>query len=668
MRQIGSKRLLAGTAPFFQRWRLFVVPRVAVLALALLGMAGRAVAVDVRVIHGHESVPDGERRFATALARHVVRWYREVGLAADATDDSGLDAKLQGQRVVVLVYVSQPTAAQVAACRAFIGRGGRLIVCYSASPALGDLMGVRIVGYRRAEAPGRWSSMRFAAQRPAGVPETIRQTSPNLMVAELIAGRSSVFAWWTDRAGRPNEPAWLVSGNGYWMTHVLLADGDAEAKGRLLLALAASADPELWRKAATRLLQQARQAGRYASPAAIAAAANGIAVPAKRTRALAAARAAAEWERRVEGHLRAGEGQAAWDSARMVQTRMHEVYGLLQTPRTGEIRAVWDHSGMGLYPGDWKRTCALLDAAGVSDLLVNVGGAAFAHYPSAVLPQSKICVEQGDQLRACIDAARPYGIRVHAWLLCFSTERATPERLETFRQDGWLLTSETGRVLPWLDPSSSDVRAYLTRAVRELATRYAPDGVHLDFIRYPDFASSLGAAARPRFERTLKRRVRAWPQDVKWGGAERAAFMRWRTAQIDHFVGDARLALRAHAPGKLLTAAVYGKYPSCVDAVGQDWEAWLRNGVVDYVMPMNYTEDLDTFRGFVAAQTRDKMQARRVIPGIGVTAAESRLDVVQVIDQIGASRDAGCPGFALFDLSTTLQQEVLPVLRLGVME
>jgi hypothetical protein len=55
-----------------------------------------------------------------------------------------------------------------------------------------------------------------------------------------------------------------------------------------------------------------------------------------------------------------------------------------------------------------------------------------------------------------------------------------------------------------------------------------------------------------------------------------------------------------------------------------------------------------------------------VLPGIGVTAAESRLDPVQVIDQIQAVRRSGSPGFALFDLDTTLRAQVLPVLRLGV--
>ncbi len=642
--------------------------RGAIFGIAALCCAQAAAAADVRVIHGYDSVPEGERRFAAALARHVTRWYREVGLEADVADDTALDKKLRGQRVAVLVYVSQPTEAQVAACRAFVERGGRLIICYSASAALGELMGVRVTGYQRAGTDGRWSAMRFAASRPAGVPEEIRQTSPNLMAAQPVEGRSSVLAWWVDRAGQATDPAWLVSNNGYWMTHVLLADGDAEAKGRLLLGLAASADPSLWEVAARRLVDQARRAGDYASPAAIEGAAQKVVDPAKRARAVAAAQAAARWERQTRELLRTGKGFDAWNGVITLQGRMREAYGLLQTVRKGEIRAVWDHSGMGLYPGNWKRTCMLLEAAGVSDLLVNIGGAGFAHYASDVLPRSRIFEEQGDQLRACIDAARPYGIRVHAWLLCYSTEQATPDRLAIFSKRGWLLTQPDGRDRPWLDPSVPEVRDYLTRAVREVAERYAPDGVHLDFVRYPDFNSSLGPTVRPRFEQALGRRVKAWPQDVGWGGPERTAFMRWRTEQIGRFVGDARLVLRAHAPGKLLTAAVFGKYPSCVEAVGQDWEAWLRNGLVDYVMPMNYSESLADFQSLVANQTRNKTLTRQILPGIGVTAAESRLDPIQVIDQIRALRQAGCPGFALFDLDATLQQEILPVLRLGVME
>ena len=142
-------------------------------------------------------------------------------------------------------------------------------------------------------------------------------------------------------------------------------------------------------------------------------------------------------------------------------------------------------------------------------------------------------------------------------------------------------------------------------------------------------------------------------------------FIRWRADQVSDFVQAAHKTMKRDAPGKVLTAAVFGKYPSCLDAVGQDWESWLTIGLVDYVVPMNYTEDKSKYNEWLEQQTRTRKQALKIVSGIGVTAAESRLDAVQVIDQIQAARRAGCAGFALFDLDTTLRQEILPTLRMG---
>ena len=320
---------------------------------------------------------------------------------------------------------------------------------------------------------------------------------------------------------------------------------------------------------------------------------------------------------------------------------------------------------MGLYPGEWPRTMRLLRDAGITDLYVNVAGSGFAHYASGVLPRSKIFDEQGDQLSACLAAARAENIRVHAWVLCFSTEGATQDRIAIFNQRGWLLKDEAGLARPWLDPASPEVREYLVRAVREIVGSYAVSGVHLDFVRYPDFTSSLGPSVRARFEQSVGKRVANWPDGVK-KGKFRQAFFAWRVKQVSDFVQAVRRTVRKHAKGKILSAAVFGKYPSCLEAVGQDWESWINIGLVNYVTPMNYTENPAVFNEWLAAQTKTRKQALAVIPGIGVTAAESRLDSMQVIDQIKAVREAGCPGFALFDLDTTLRQEILPILRLGM--
>lgn len=647
------------------RWLLILV--IAVGWLAGIGLAqGGMLSNSVVIVHGELSLAPADRGFSLALARHAFRWYREAGIDAVMGGDSRLDDLLPGSRVALLVQVANPSPGQLATLRRYVNGGGRLIVCYSSSPGLADLMGVELGGYVRSNGSGRWAEMRFEATRPAGVPASVRQNSPNLFLVKPVAGASQVLAWWYDRAGvRTTEPAWLRGRNGFWMTHVLLGDGDVAAKAQLLLALAASCDPSLWGGAADRKLAVARQTGPVHGVAGMLKQAKRLEDPQRQAVALAAVKNADQREKVAVAARRDGQPFQAWLQAEALCRQMELAYGSLQVPRNGEIRAVWDQSGQGLYPGDWNRTCQILKDHGISDLYLCVGGAGFSHYRSQLLPPSRLFLEQGDQLAACLAAAKPRGLRVHAWLFCFCTEQCSEERVMFFRNRGWLLTGEDGRERRWLDPAVPEVRNMLVQAAREVATRYRVDGLHLDFVRYPDFAGSLGPTIRRRFEEATTRKCGEWPAEVK-SGPRREEFARWRSDRVAELVADVRNMLRREGPDKVLSAAVYGKYPSCLAAVGQDWEAWVRAGLVDYLLPMNYTEDPAMFAELVGNQSRARWLRQHVLPGIGVTAAESRLRPSQVIDQIRTVRAADCPGFALFDLDTYLEQDVLPVLKAGV--
>ncbi|HBO98604.1 MAG TPA: hypothetical protein DD637_02020 [Verrucomicrobia bacterium] len=430
-------------------------------------------------------------------------------------------------------------------------------------------MGVKVLGYKAADYPGQWSRMDFRVTFPEGTPAAIRQTSTVLKRAVPLKGKGRIMATWSDRAGRnTGDAAWISTAHGYWMTHILTADGDEDLKARFLGALTGAVAPELWSYAA----YKARQAKEVAE-----------------TRRLA----------------------------------------LAQKPRAGEIHAVWDHSGCGLYPGDWPRTIRLLKESHVTDLFVNVGGAGFAHYASDVLPRSKTFDQEGDQLKACLAAAKGSGIRVHAWLLCFNATRATPARLEIFRKKGWRLKTADGKLSEYLDPSNEEVRKYLLRAISEIRGRYAVQGIHLDFVRWYE------RSARP---------------------ANAALY-------ISKFVAEARLMVRRPV---WLTTAVLGKYPSCVAAVGQDWDAWLRANLVDYAVPMDYAESTSQFVSYLRQHAANRSHARKILVGIGVTANESRLSARQVIEQLSLVRRYGLPGAALFDLDTTLEKNILPYLKMGI--
>ena len=322
----------------------------------------------------------------------------------------------------------------------------------------------------------------------------------------------------------------------------------------------------------------------------------------------------------------------SWERKQKVMLAAASRLGQSQRPRAGEIHVVWEHTGLGLYPGDWPRTFRILRANGITDLFVNVSGAGFAHYASGVLPRSKEYARHGDQLDACLKAARGTGVRVHAWVICFNATRADSAYLLAFQKKGWRLKNNQGAYTEYLNPSNADLRWRMIKSIDELTRAYPVSGVHLDFVRWYEGAPKPPGAAR----------------------------------QVTTFVESVRKRLRVARPEALLTAAVLADHPSCVTSVGQDWPAWIDADLVDYAVPMNYVEKRARYAALVAKQGSVKTRARRIIGGIGVTANESKLSAAQVVEQINLARQAGFAGVALFDLDDTLVESILPVLRLGL--
>ena len=235
------------------------------------------------------------------------------------------------------------------------------------------------------------------------------------------------------------------------------------------------------------------------------------------------------------------------------------------------------------------------------------------------------------------------------------------------KKEGRLQVSDAGATRPWLSPHHNANRALLLAVVEEIARNYPGiDGLHLDYIRLPDSLSCYSASTRARFESDTRKKCKRWPADVLAGGKRNAEFRKWRTADITRLVADIRATLRRANPNAKLSAAVFGIAAPDGGNIAQYWPDWLRAGTVDFLAPMNYTESSAEFARLVRTQVSYPGAAGRIFPGIGVTADESRLDPAQVARQIALLRQAGCPGFLLFDLTGTLRDETLPALRQGI--
>jgi len=636
------------------------------LFLADVRVTGRDARI--AVVRG-DSVPRAapdETESVRIYTQSVTRCLQEAGLAYLVLSDLDVTtAALAGRRIAILPHnPSMPEGAQ-AALAAFVKGGGRLITFYAIPGTVAAAAGIEAGTHVRETRPGFFASMRFADPRPAGMPAEVPQRSWNIRVARPAPGRGRVAATWHDADGAPTgHAAVLQTDAGFHVTHVLIPE-DGAAKRRMLLAMAGHLDASLWGEAARATAGRIGRIGPYAdfdaARKAVAEAARGDAA----TRA--ALDAAAKRRADAAGLAAASKFPESLAASEDAQRLLLEAYCRAQRPAPGERRAIWCHTPEGAGGLGWDEAVRRLAANGFTDLIPNMLWADAAAYPSDVLPVLPEVRSKGDFLAACLAACRKHGVRCHVWKVNWNCwGKAPKEYVEGLRREGRLQVRFDGSTNGlWLCPSNPANRTVQVDSMVEIARRYAVDGLHFDYIRYPDRDGCFCAGCRERFEAALGTKVARWPQDLRSDPALEARWNDFRREQITAVVAAVSAEARKTRPGIQISAAVFPNWPVDRDAVGQDWKAWCDRGYLDFVCPMNYTPHDATFESLVAQQAAWAGKVP-LMPGIGLSCWSPPDDVVRLIDKIAIARRLKTAGFTVFDYSPAATQGVLALCGLGI--
>jgi uncharacterized lipoprotein YddW (UPF0748 family) len=364
--------------------------------------------------------------------------------------------------------------------------------------------------------------------------------------------------------------------------------------------------------------------------------------------------------------LAGGKFAEARDQAADASEQLKEAFCLAQRPLSGEFRAFWCHSAFGLQGLDWDEAIRRLAENGFTAILPNMlwGGAAF--YESKVLPVASQVAERGDQIRQCVAACRKYGLQVHVWKVNWNLGSAAPKAfVENMRRESRLQSSVSGKEEPWLCPSHPANQQLEIAAMLEVVRNYDVDGVHFDYIRYPDNDHCFCAGCKERFQRLCGVKVQRWPEDVLAEGPLRQQWLDWRRSNITAVVKAVSEQARALKPKIKLSAAVFRYWNTDRDAVGQDWKLWCDKGYLDFVCPMDYTPINSRFENMVSQQLQ---WAGRTpcYPGLGVSASSSRFGVDRAIEQINITRRYQTHGFVIFNYGVKESKELLPMLGMGI--
>jgi len=229
-------------------------------------------------------------------------------------------------------------------------------------------------------------------------------------------------------------------------------------------------------------------------------------------------------------------------------TRLRESTSIMPND---EIRALWVVRDALTKPESVERLIDFAVQTRTHMLFVQVRGRADTFYRSAVDPPASILeapLADFDPLAYLVTLAHRNGIAVHAWINVFlvwsDVSRTPPSTHLAARHPDWLVTDASGvrmdrmpsskwkkaGVEGWFaSPGSAAMRAHMTRVVRELVTGYPVDGIHLDYIRYPNRTLSYDPQDRAAFA-------------VKWG-VDPAAAAQGDRAALERILGKPALSL-----------------------------------------------------------------------------------------------------------------------------
>jgi len=264
----------------------------------------------------------------------------------------------------------------------------------------------------------------------------------------------------------------------------------------------------------------------------------------------------------------------------------------------------------------WSGAVQQLATHGVSDIFVHLQNGGTVYFPvqdrDVVTGQTPLRSE--DSLDALVRAARQRKVRVHAWVTCWSTEGASAAFMARMKEQGRLLAGASGESLPWLDPQHPSNQALLLDGIRALSRR-GVNGIHLDYIRYPDHYT----LANPEAQQVV----------------------------LTRFVQDVRKCVQQVDRRMVVSAAVYAT-PAAALARGQQWSEWIENGSVDFICPMTYANSTRAFETMAQACVGNVKEPARVFLGLGYAADESQLDSVAIAEQVAVARAVGSGGVVLF--------------------
>ncbi|MEK6733339.1 MAG: family 10 glycosylhydrolase [Candidatus Omnitrophota bacterium] len=154
----------------------------------------------------------------------------------------------------------------------------------------------------------------------------------------------------------------------------------------------------------------------------------------------------------------------------------------------------------------------------------------------------------------------------------------------------------------FLEPGDPRVSEYMISVIDDILTRYQDlSGLHLDYVRYPYPVPFIPRSSFNKFGLTygygeenvkrFKEKTGLDPLSMANDNENSLIWDNWKRDQVTNLATGLAEYIKSKFPDMLVSCAVIPSPETAFLAAFQDWPGWLENGIVDYVVLMNYTKN-----------------------------------------------------------------------------
>ena len=351
--------------------------------------------------------------------------------------------------------------------------------------------------------------------------------------------------------------------------------------------------------------------------------------------------------------------------------------------KSDEVRGVWIRPSFKTQ----EEICKVLDSlnkTGINTIFIETYYHGMTIFPSTTMESRGFMkvnpdYENFDALDFWIHEAHKRNIKVNSWFETFyigaRNPASNPKNIVAINPSWANVTKrdyDKNKPTPsiaehngyFLDPANPEVQSFLLELLCEIIQKYKPDGINLDYIRYPQAidpkysGSDLSSWGYTNFARNEYKSIYGIdPVELTQFEPLWESWNEYRRGKVTEFVRRVSKICRSNNVN--LTAVIFPNRQAALDMKQQDWKRWSINNYVDGFTPIFLTCDPVTASGLMKEVLNNKAPQTKLYAGLFITFMNgSESDLIKQINEL---RSLSLDGFSIFDYAHFSDKYIHPL-------